>query len=183
MAKNKKRRKKRAATAAPRTKRRRPRKRSGVVIAKSGVRRKSGVSRKPAFSIDTAGKLAMSSMALRLVQGGAFYLARKKGLTTPKVRIIVPAAVWFASAKGYIPHMEGLNAMAADQTVNAVIDTTPTIKDLFDLRFLDKPKATKGFDYMTPRSFVETSRQIGEPMPVQGYERAGYERAGYDRGR
>ncbi len=183
MSKRKKRRAKRRAPSAAAPKRRRAKRRSGIVLAKSGKRRARSRSGSKSFTMDTAGKLAVSSMALRLTQGAAFYFARKQGMTSPKVRIIVPAALWFASAKGYIPHMDGLTAMAADQTVNAVIDTTPTIKDLFDLRFLDKPKAVAGFGQMTPRSFIETSRQIAEPMPLSGYERAGYNRAGYERGR
>lgn len=159
---------------------RRVKRRSGLIIAKAGKRRKRKASARKGFTMDTAGKLALTSMGLRLVQGTAFYVARRQGITTPKVRIFVPAAVWFASAQGYLPYMDGMTAMAADQTVNAVIDTTQTLRDIFDLRFLDKGvQKTAGIESMTPRSFLETSRQINEPM--SGYERAGYDRAGYSR--
>lgn len=156
------------------TKRRKVKARKGFSGKSKKKKSSAGGSR---FNLDTVTKMALSAGALRLLGGTAYYFARKQGVYTPKVRIIVPAAAAWASAKGYLPKMEGFTAMAVGQAVDATIDTVQTLKDVFDLKFLDKPAAPKPTAGMSPRSYIETARQI---QIAEDYSKAGmgYEKAG-----
>jgi len=135
--------------------------------------------KKTGFHLDTIGKMIFSSAALRFGSGLAYWGLRKAGVNSPKIKIAVPVVAAVASAKGLLPHMEGFMPMAIDQAVNATIENVAFVKDIFDLKFMDKKPAAPTAGY-TPRTAAETARLIaannrnGYYIPRQGlYSRSG----------
>lgn len=111
------------------------------------------------MSLDSIPKIVFSSAILRFGSGLAYFGIRKLGYDSPKIKIAIPAAAAFAYAKGFIPRMEGFYPIAIGQATDATIENVKFLKDIFDLKFMDKKPAlpTAG---MTPRSAAETARLI-----------------------
>lgn len=124
------------------------------------------------FHLDSVGKMIFSSAALRFGSGLAYWGLRKAGVNSPKVKIAIPAVAALASAKGFLPYMEGFLPMAVDQATNATIENVGFLKDIFDLRFMDKKPASQVAGY-TPRTAAETARLIAANSRNGLYSRAG----------
>ncbi len=141
-------------------------------------------------SLDSIKSIALATLILRVGSGFAFrFLKDKKtGEEYPKARILFPAAIAFMAHKGWIP-IAGLFPVALAQTLNAFIENTPTIKDIVDLKFMDKERAlpTAG---MSPLMLAARRRQLSNMSGIDDgtYSRNGLYLAGmpsnepYDRG-
>lgn len=172
MARKRKHTKKRHKAAAPTHKRRRAKRRHGLTVAKSGVRRRSGAA-KASYSIEGWKNALIASGILRALSGLVFYMGRSQAAAakTPaemekiadlykKLKIIVPAGVAIAAGRGMIP-VQGLFPIAVDQTFNATVENFDFLKKIFDFRFLDKdPTPKPGFGAMTPRSLADTRARL-----------------------
>lgn len=111
-------------------------------------------------SLDSVPKIMFSSAILRFGSGFAYWGIRKFGYDSPKIKIAVPAAAAFAYAKGLLPKMEGFYPLAIGQATDATIENVKFLKDIFDLKFLDKKPTALPTAGMTPRSAAETARLI-----------------------
>lgn len=173
-----KRRRKNAKKITTKRRRRKARARSGVF----SMSRRRSASR--GDGINTLPQVALSWAIVRLASGAVYAYFRGKlqeaGADPKKIaddfgkaKIIVPALLTLASAKNWLPiNPPGLTAIALQSTLNAFVDNTKALKDVFDLEFLNKnaKAAPAPIAGLQPRTVAQTAAQIRalRSMPRQG---------------
>lgn len=128
---------------AKKKKHKKPRKRSGLTVGiKSGKRKRPG--RKSGLTKGMEGwrGALLASGIMRLTQGAVGYFARtqNKGEDLPKIKMIVPGAIALAASNGLIP-VSGMFPAAVQALVDAAVDNTDFLKNIFDFKFMDKPRS------------------------------------------
>lgn len=130
------------------------------------------------YSLDTLPRIIVSALILRFGSGVIYWWFRgqfqkpgadpKKTMDNfNKAKIIFPLVVAIASAKKWIPQMPGLTPMAIAMAIFSIIENFDSLRDLFDLKAMDKkpvgPTPAVATAGVSARTWAET-RQALENM-------------------
>lgn len=115
--------------------------------------------------LDSWKSAVMASALMRAGSGLLYYLMRSQKIDIPHVQTVVPATVAVLANNGIIP-VPALFPVAVDQAVNTMINTSKTLRDIFEFRFMDKqtPKPVAGPtpQNMTVRQLARTRALLPE---------------------
>lgn len=137
-------------------------KRSGLTVganAMSGTKKKKAKKRSgTSFGQKQKSwkRALIASSIMRLASGGVAYIAQSQnmGQELPKIKIAVPLAVATLSYYDVIPSPDMFPA-GVQGFVDAAVDNTQFLKDLFDFKFMaKKPAATSGPLRVVPQQGV-----------------------------
>lgn len=158
------------AKAKKKHKKRTAKKRGGLIVGKkSGHRRKAKKRSGIGNAFDTFKGAFLAAAAMRAGSGFVGYIARTNnmGQDLPKMKIAFPAAVLGLSWGGVIQSRD-IFVASTQATVDAIVDNTQIVKDVFDFKWLDKkpagPKPDKGL----------TIRQLAQRAQIPRTTYSGY---------
>lgn len=131
-----------------------------TVGSRSGV---STMRRSGASPIDSWKSAILSSALMRAGSGLFYYFTRTQKIDIPHVQTIIPATVAVLANNGIIP-IPGLFPVAVDQAVNTMINTSKTLRDIFEFKFMDKQSGPKPVAGPTPQNM--TVRQLARTRAI-----------------
>lgn len=140
-------------------------KRSGLMVganAMSGKKKKAKKKSGVTFGQKQKSwkRALLASGIMRLASGGVAYIAQSQnmGQELPKIKVAVPLAVAVLSYNDIIPSPDMFPA-AVQGLVDAAVDNTQILKDIFDFKFLQKkPAAASGPLRQVPQQGVIMQR-------------------------
>ena len=136
-----------------------------------GRSRKRGKSRS---GLTMAGlpSIALATIAMKFLESGIVALTTGAGITLPKSKILVPGLIYYLAQKGKIP-IQGLSTVAAVELVNTIVDSSTSLKEMFNFNGYSQPRPRAMGEMRTPAqtlAMIESNLdRMHSPSPVTQY--------------
>lgn len=134
-----------------------------------GRSRKRGKSRS-GVSMSGLPSIALATIAMKFLESGIVALTTGAGITLPKSKILVPGLIYYLASKGKIP-IQGLSTVAAVELVNTIVDSSTSLKEMFNFNGYSQPRAMG--EMRTPAqtlAMIESNlSRMHSPTPVTEY--------------